>query len=239
MGIATSGPYFYELITNDYLEFTKEKPKSIFILVSPISFSSKADNFFAYHIHRYLQQPTSNIEIFYKYEKSIFDMYKKSIRKASGNLLKFFFTYEEIHYNISLKGYFPYNNNKVSNQKIIQETEDFYLPLKKETFNIHYFEYLKKYAEELSSKNITVVFYELPTNLLNNYFNDKYLYDYNISLKELKNKYIYLSNDLELKNTYFRNIDHMNKYGAEVTTLRMIEKLKDIKDLMYLFKNNN
>ena len=229
LGIATAGPFFYELIINDYLEFINTKPKSIFILVSPITFSILADNFSAYPIHRYLENPKTNEEIVFQFglPDEYINLFKKSVTKGIKNLINKKVKNEENY--TTERGFIP--SEITNNETIVQNTQYLYTPLKNENFNQQYFAYLKKIVRELETKGIKIVFYELPTNMLYEYFNSQYLLSYKSAIESLKSDYIFLSNELKLNNDCFRNIDHLNTKGAEIATKSIIEKIKNNEQL--------
>jgi len=226
LGTATAGPYFYELIINDYLEFTKVKPKSIFILVSPTSFSSRADNFSLFPIHRYLENPKTNEEIMLQYglTNQYLNLFIKSIRKGIENLISKR-TANEDNTVIEAKGWFTYKG--INSDKMVRLTQSKYIPFKNESFNQQYFAYSRKVVKQLEAKGIEIVFFELPTNMLEEYFNTQYLLSYKEAIERLKSNYIFFSNDLKLENECFRNIDHLNTKGAEITTQNLIGKIKE------------
>ncbi len=224
LGIATAGPYFYEIIINDYLEFVKSKPKSIFILTSPITFSSQADNFKVYPIHRYLERPISTEKIITQYDLELqyFDFLMKSVKKGVHNLFNW---KKETKQNelIKSKGFLA--SSVSNNDKTTRNSRHLYLPLKNEIFNQMKFEYMIKYSNKLQKLGIEIVYYELPTNMLDEYFSEAYLKSYKIALKKLKSKYKYVPNNLSLKNKYFRNIDHLNTVGARIVTHNLIDRI--------------
>ena len=224
LGIATAGPYFYEIIIDDYLEFVESKPKSIFILTSPMTFSSQADNFKEYPIHRYLEKPISNEKIIFQYdfELKYFDILTKSVKKGAHNLVKW---NKENKTNelIKSKGFLA--SSASNNDKITRNSRHLYLHLKNERFNQMKFEYMIKYLNRLQNKGIEIVYYELPTNMLNEYFSEIYMKSYKTALKKLKSSYRFIPNDLYLKNKYFRNIDHLNTVGARIVTHNLIDRI--------------
>ncbi len=224
LGIATAGPYFYEIVINDYLEFVKSKPKSIFILVSPMTFSSQADNFKVYPIHRYLQRPISNEKIItrYNFEFKYFDFLMKSVKKGVHNLFnwKKGIKSKEL---MKSKGFLA--STIANNDKIIHNSRHLYLPLKKERFNQIKFEYMIKYSNRLRDMGIEIVYYELPTNMLDEYFSEAYTKAYKTALNKLKSRYRFIPNNLSLKNKYFRNIDHLNTVGARIVTHNLIDRI--------------
>lgn len=231
LGIATAGVEFYELIINDYLANVKEYPKAIFILVSPMTFSSKSDNFSSYPIHRYLINSQSNIDIAFKYDriKEVLSFYKKSISKGLFNIFSLV-NHEEIKDTLSILNRGFVMSDEIVNKEIIQQTEYLYTPLANETFNFNKVEKLNKITNLLESKGIEIIYYELPTNKLNNYFSKGYLNDYNKVINRLKkkNKLLFVNDGL-FSDSNFRNIDHMNTSGSIITTKEVIKFLNNIK----------
>jgi hypothetical protein len=89
LSIAAAGPYFYELLVNDYIGSVKQKPKTVFILVMPNTFSEKVDDFYEIGIHRYLENSLSNEKIVQVYPDWTTYPYLlvKSFQKGVGNVL--------------------------------------------------------------------------------------------------------------------------------------------------------
>jgi hypothetical protein len=220
LGIASAGVQFYELITNDYLDNVKSIPKKVLILVSPMTFSSKSDNFSTYPIHRYLENEKSNFEVVFTFNRlnDILPFYKKSFRKALENLI--FLKAKQSSRKIN-KGYIP--SEKIVNNKIIENRGKLYLPLLKDEFDNSKIEYLLEFADKIKRRGSEVVFFELPTYKLKNYFNKNYLKSYKKSLKVIleKHQVISLNETIFTKNN-FRDIDHMNSSGAYLATKNII-----------------
>jgi len=230
LGIATAGPYFYELITNDYLIHTKTKPKFIFVLVSPMTFSNYADNFMIYPVHRYLEKQISNegIVVDYNLEAKYLDFLTKSVKKGLSNL----FLNKQKNFDkelIESKGFI--GSIVINNKKSLNNSEHLYLPLLSEEFDTKKFEYMIDYFIKIKEKGIEIVYFELPTNLSNNYFNKTYLKEYNEALKILESKSLLIPNNLKLENHFFRNIDHLNTEGAKLVTQNLINNIS--KDTLF------
>ena len=222
-GIGTAGPYFYDLVIKDYLLSTKTNPKFIFLMVSPRSFVS-SDDFSAYPIHRYLLQPKSNEHILFEYGqiKRYPELVAKSISKGITNLI----TDKPPNKDFSIlknKGYIP--TNEINSDSIVNSLQKFYGAWKTEDFDKEYFDRLEFVAKWLEKENINVVFFETPTNILNDYFSDDYLLEYKNAVTKIKANYFYISNDLELENKYYRDIDHLNSNGATIYSNHLIDRL--------------
>ncbi len=224
LGIATAGTQFYDLLLEDYYNNVNIIPKKVLILLTPMSFSAKSDNFKSYPIHRYLQNEKSNFYIILKYNRlrEAFSMYKKSAKKSFQLIL------EHKEKNISKtkrvnnKGYYP--SDKTVDNTIITKTEKLYTSFKKENFPMHKIDELLKLAHKIEKKGSEVIFFELPTYKLNNYFNNEYRADYNKGLIRLSVKYKLIRIDKNKFNKEnYRNIDHMNSSGAEIATKELIK----------------
>jgi hypothetical protein len=234
LGIATAGPYFYKLVVDDYL-LHATKPKAILLLVSPMTFSSKADNFAAYPIHRYLDTSLTNEKIMWRYSitNGYIDLMQKSFEKGFSHILKFKLKTKK---NLSScgdleirKGFVP--SNAILDRKVTRDTEYLYLDLKVDEFNKQKGEYLLSFAEELGKKGIHVMFYTLPTNRLENYFSDEYCNTYKDYIGQLQKKHVCIATELPEDNQYFRNIDHLNSIGAKRVTNELLLKTRNFKFL--------
>lgn len=228
IGIATAGVFFYELLINDYLQNVKKPPEIIFLLITPMTFSSKSDDFISHPIHRYLEDKISNFDIVFKYTgfESVVPLYKRSFKKGIKNIFKINISERQ---NLNLpyyKGHIP--SDKIINDKTIKSTEKLYLPFKNDHFNWEKVDLLIKIAENASEKDTEIVFFQLPTNLLDNYFSSEYLASYNKFLLKLKKEHnlILLDSGIFSEKNY-RNIDHMNSSGAKIATNQIIHFLHD------------
>lgn len=210
------------------MNHTNHFPQSIFILVSPTTFSSKSDNYVAYPIHRYLESPLSNLDIIIKYQhlNQLFSIYRKSFKKGLSNIFQLL-TNNLSQANITedIDRGFISSNISVT-KEIINKSKDQYQPLRNDKFDFKNISRLEKITQTLKSKDIEVIFFELPTNKLNDYFNTQYISDYEKTLKNLSNKNQLLRVDRMLfNNNHFRNIDHLNNSGAKIATKELIKFL--------------
>lgn len=225
LGIATSGVQFYNLLINDYYDHVRIFPKKVLLLVSPMTFSSKSDNFDAYPIHRYLEDEMTNLEIVFRFNRlgQLFSMYKKSLEKGLLYLSspRKSFCKESRMKN---KGFVP--SDKVVSLESISNDEHLYLPFKNESFDGSKVTDLLDIADYIKEKGSEVIFFELPTNKLSEYFSSDYLSEYQKGLDTIKQKYslIHVRTDLFMQEHY-RNIDHMNSSGATIATAEIIEYL--------------
>lgn len=236
LGIATAGPVFYELIIRDYLNSVQRKPKFIFLLLSPMTFSGKADNFLAYPIHRYLNASFSNLEIAFKYNRmsDLPVLYRKSLKKGITNLLK---KGPPIDYTdfYRFKGFLP--DSQTVTKEIIEKDEHEYTSFAKDKFQDEKTNSLLGIINELELKGIQVVLFELPTHLLESYFNQDYLKEYESAIKNLGKQNTVLKIDRSsFTSDDFRNIDHLNSRGSELATLMLLDEIQKHPDWMRMIR---
>lgn len=225
LGIATAGPFFYEILINDYLANCKKKPKSIYLLISPTTFSLMSDNFLAYPIHRYLENSISNEAATLKYDlyDSYLEMLQKSIKKGYNN---FFLKKNVIEKKDNLfnnKGFVKVTDT--CTDEIIKSTQKLYFPLTNDIFSKKKFNYLLNYAAKFKSQNIEIVFFDLPTNKLQSYINPTFIEEYNKEKNNLRKQFKFISIDSSIASSSFRNIDHLNFNGAKWATKKIITSI--------------
>jgi hypothetical protein len=225
LGIASAGVQFYDLIINDYLAKIESPPKKVLLMVTPMTFSSKSDNFNAYPIHRYLESPKSNFQVALKYNRinELLSMHKKSISKGIHNIISKASTIKSIPHDNN-NGFVP-SEEEVSN-KVISKEEYSYLPFKNDLFEKSKVEYLLDIASSVEKRGSEVVFFELPTYLLYRYFSKTYLDNYETALVQINESFelIRLNSRLFQKENY-RNIDHMNSSGSIIATKQIVNYL--------------
>lgn len=227
LGIATAGIEFYELIINDYLTHVNKYPRFLFLLVSPMTFSSKSDNYASYPIHRYLEKPISNFEIalrFNKYEE-LLSLYRKSISKSFSNLFSTSKPNSDDVFDTNSKGFVA--NNSVVTDQLIHRDQHLYTSFAYEKFNPKKLNNMINLTRSLESSGITVVYFELPTNKLRKYFNQDYLQAYESALQVLNRENGLFRIDTALfSDTNYRNIDHMNTSGSVIATHAILEYIQ-------------
>jgi hypothetical protein len=231
-GIATAGPYFYEVLIDDYIKSSKSLPKHIVFDISLLTFSSKSDNWSSYPVHRYLNYNLSNEYISVKYNliDKYFQLLQKSLSKGIANIfhrLKCYYRNERI-LNV-LKASDPKVCEIIDSkgfekvceyQNKIKEVKEFpiYKSIGNSEFDNKKAEYLKSLILKYSSLGIEIIVIYLPTNNLKNFFADKYKAEFqkfNEELRLNKNvKVIDVDSKLKLNDYDFRNTDHINCYGA-------------------------
>lgn len=245
VGVSTCSVTYYNVLINDYLNSVKNAPKSIFMLVSPMIFSSKSDDAMSNPIFRYLNKPISFEEYILTKDPKWITSYPKimatGISRTFVNSFNYFTTKDYCNYenNEMLKSKGFIFSDKVTNLKEELKTEHFLTPLRKNKFNTNKAAQLIKLAAQLEAKNIRVVFYELPYNKLYTYFNNAYLADYHDFVKKLSLQFTYLPVKLPLSNEYYRDQDHLNAQGASLACKEMIRIMRTDSKLNKLFWGQN
>ena len=225
LGIATAGPRFSRLLVQDYLKDVSVFPKEIFIQVSPISFSDKADNFEAYPIHRYLTHEISNEQLIAQIGDV--DVYVSLLRKSFSKGIKNIFNghqkRELLEFNSILRGHHP--SNTICTDSVIRKREKLYFDLKEEEFRQARFDELINLAYYIQKKGIDVTFFELPSNVLSDFFNTSYLSNYEKSVVTLDSNFRLIRIKSELSMENYSDIDHLNSSGAEIATNEIISQI--------------
>lgn len=228
LGIATAGIKFYDLIVKDYLEFAPQKPKTVFILVSPMIFSSLADNFVSYPVHRYLEKPLSNFELLMNFgdQSGILSICQKSFKKGALNLLSRKKGTSPIFDTLyKYKGYIR-SEGKVTPEIEAQGNKSL-SKLLNDSFDNNKINKLMRLTGQLEERHIRAVYFELPSYRLYQFFNKNYLKKYKAGLAILSKRNLYLKID---PSTFspddYRDIDHLNLTGSKKATSEIITSVK-------------
>lgn len=230
LGIATSGPFFNEIVINDFLSVHK-KPNYILIAIAYTTFSEVAsDSWDNYPIHRYLSNSLSNENIFIRYTdtKTYFQMLRRSFKKGTENIFNGKAGFDTLVLSDlkKTKGYFK-SIESTSNLKINQERELF-TPYLKSNYSERKENALLDLIARLKSRGIKVILLEPPTYQLGNFFSEEYKKRYSEFVYGLSDKSITILKDTV--NVYdsscFRNTDHLNFKGASVYTNYLKKSIK-------------
>lgn len=241
LSIAAAGPGFYELLVNDYIKSVKKKPKSVFILVMPNTFSEQVDDFYEIGIHRYLQTALGNEKIVSTYAawKTYPSLLIKSFQKGVKNLL--FMqraspaTVQQV---INDKGF--YRSDEQTSVEKEKKEAGLYSGLKLQRFQQDKLTSLQKFARALKEKGIMVVFFSLPGNKINTFFSSSYMDEYRNAAFKLKKEWKFIDvSDLQMDSSAYRNIDHINTHGASIVSSKLVSEIKNDAELMFLFKTAN
>ncbi|HXD92424.1 MAG TPA: hypothetical protein VNX01_04385 [Bacteroidia bacterium] len=242
LGVSTAGVNYYSVLINDYLKSAKQKPKSIFLLVSPMTLSEKTDDALNNPIYRYTNHPLSVEEYMFLHDPSLIKSYPKIIARSFSRTFVNLYTYFTSKQNycdkgenemFASKGFI--SSSKKSSFKDELKTNRFFLPFLKSQFDTVKAKKFLDLASELEGKNIKVVFYELPSNKLYSFFNATYLHDYASFITKLKQNHNFIFVDLKLKSDYYRDQDHLNADGATIASKEIIKQIKERKDLCELY----
>jgi hypothetical protein len=227
LGIATAGPDFYQLLLEEYLRSVSKKPDTIMLLISPTTFSTQADDWRDYPIHRYFQHPLTNEQIAIKFKvyRDYPIMVFNSVRKGLNNLLSRNSSTNQVETKRIYKYRGLYVDSTVTSDSLENSIMNLFTPLLKDHFDESGSEQLEKLAHQIKSMGIKVIFFEPPTFHLKKYFSPVFLDHYERFCNKLSKYYPVLRNNLNLDGQYFRNIDHTNTQGAYLYTSYLIENL--------------
>jgi hypothetical protein len=228
LGIATTGLNFYQLLWMEYSNTVKKLPDTVCILLSPMTFAGQADNWNEYPIHRYLQHDVSNEKVviqFNQWTDYPFLLFN-SCKKGITNLL----TRNPSKPDSSDFAYLYYNKGFVIDSSITSNESEkkitqFYTSLIKDKYSSNNTQRVLDLAAQVQDKGCAVIFYETPTNSLNNYFTKEYLNAYNKTLDEVALKHHLIRKPENFTRTDYRNIDHTNTQGAYKYTTYFIQSL--------------
>lgn len=237
LGIASAGPKFYGMMLRDYLAGVKQRPDTVMLLVTPMTFSRKADNWVDYPMHRYLHSPLSNEKLVLEYKafSDYLPMMVNSARKGFNNLLSKRKSVDRELAKIFLyKGL--YIDSTVTNDSIERATRPSYLSFLKDPFDQKGGTLLKNLADSLRRSGMAVIFFETPTHHLEHYFSGDFLNEYHSYLSRISRDYLLIP-AAEMPSVFFRNIDHANTQGAYRYTRYLISKLQAANSVAG--KNNN
>ena len=89
LGTMDAGPYYCDLIVDDYLATSGSQPKEILLCCSPLMFSNFADVWWRYPFHRYLNTPVSHEQVIMDYRplRTVHRMYRESAQKGALNMV--------------------------------------------------------------------------------------------------------------------------------------------------------
>ena len=225
LGVSTAGVYFYELVVDDYLEHIDKMPENILMLISPMTFSEKADAWASYPIHRHLNNAKSNLYIFGFYNLGPSELLK-SMRKSSLNGIAWMRGLKGTAKQDAefYKGF--YFDETTFNDSIYRETKHLYESLIDNDFPVDKLRYLIELAVKYKRLGINIIFHEAPSNVINQFYSEEFLADYQVALEAIKDEgFEVLPGGPELDGRYFRNIDHLNTLGAKRYTGLLIKQL--------------
>ena len=237
LSVAAAGPYFYELLINDYLRCVTKKPKSVFIQVLPSTFMSDIDNFSNIGIHRYLQYPVSNEKIAMAYNEwaSYPSLLLKSFQKGIRNLV-----YIEkaspviVKQTLSDKGF--YRSDEISSEAGEAVESQSRSKWKQQQFDTAKFNYMYRYIDSLKKHSVKVVLFSVSMNKLSDFFSRQYMSDYRNAVSKISSDNLFLNTDqLLLDRSAYRDSDHLNTHGAAIVTKTLIGEIFKNKELRQLY----
>lgn len=228
LGSPSAGPYFNQIITDDYLNGAKTPPGTIMLLMDPMMFASSADNWRLYRIHRYLREPLSHFALVKKfsawtdYPSLLLNSAEMGLRNIGRQLSGSRKALDVPDLN---RGFMP--SDEVVTEKIIRETKQYYTHLEDTHFDIEKVKHYQRYIQQLKDQGHEVILFEVPSHLVTAFLTEDYLISYEVALEYLAEAdHDILFNDLKLAENCYRNIDHLNSQGAAQLSASLIEKLK-------------
>jgi hypothetical protein len=159
----------------------------------PNTFSGKVDDFYEIGIHRYLETVLSNEEIVKKYAawKIYPSLLIKSFQKGVKNVL---FMQKaspaSIQQVINDKGF--YRSDEQTSVEKEKKEAGLYADLKLEEFQQDKLISLQKFSLALKAEGIAVVFFSLPGNKINTFFNSSFMTDYRNAELKLKKEWKFI-----------------------------------------------
>jgi len=240
LGTMDAGPWYCDLIVNDYIQTSGSPPKEILLCLSPLMFSNFADVWWRYPFHRYLNEPISQEEVIWEYRplRTVHRMYRESAQKGALNLVwsgdpqreidslrqqlrdRLGYTYNDNGSDIDPRNTMA-DSNRLKPQLAIAKTYSQYLFVPRKTPD--YFSMIERWQQQ----GIKVTIVEIPTCQTLPYYSKHFREQY-AQVKELiaeKNIPFVAKQDFEHNPLYFGDIGHLNRYGGREYTRYVIEKL--------------
>lgn len=240
LGTMDAGPWYCDLIVDDYIATSGSKPQHILFCCSPLMFSNFADVWWRYPFHRYLNTPISQEEVILEYRplRTVHRMYRESAQKGALNLVwqgddpaKIASITQQLHnrlgYTYSDDGSPIDSANTMANpkrfaaqEKIGKTYKDYLFMPRKHT---DYLALIEKWQN--LGINVTVV--EIPTCQTLQYYSSSYQQQYQTVLADLQKMEVDFVSKAEFAHNplYFGDIGHLNRYGGREYTKHVIKNL--------------
>lgn len=240
LGTMDAGPWYCDLIVDDYMATSKSQPDEILLCLSPLMFTNFADVWWRYPFHRYLNTPVSHEQVLKEYRplRTVHRMYRESAQKGALNLVwkgdpqhevdslrqqlrdRLGYTYVDNGSPIDPKNTMA-NEARFKQQEAIGKTYKDYLFVPRKMPD--YLSMIEKW-EALGIK-VTVV--EIPTCETEQYYVKSFIAEYNKLKDELVKREIPLvaKDDFAHNPLYFGDIGHLNRFGGREYTKYVLNKL--------------
>ena len=236
LGISGSGAQFLDLCFEHYFSSNQQMPRKVFINISPLTFSSYNDNFFAYPLHRYLCKKLSHEDLALRYNlyTSYFKMLRKSFFKGIKNLRtspRITNRYTKgIDKALGDRGFIE--NCKIATDESLEEDARFIKNVLKEvTFENSKVKLLEQLIKRIQSLGSEVYLMDIPTGNLSNFFDESYLEKYQqawVILKSQENIQLFQPTERAFTRQLYRDNDHLNCKGAIELTEELLKKLEKL-----------
>jgi hypothetical protein len=236
VSVAAAGPFFYEVLINDYLRSVTKKPRSVFIQLSPATFIDDIDDFSSFGIHRYLNYPLSNEKIVQKYGQwtSYISLLLKSFQKGIKNLIYIDKSTTPIaRQTIQFKGFYPSDD---ITSAVAEASQMKGRKWRSQHFDTARSNYLMRYINSLKKQGITVVLLTVPMNKLGDSFNTQFMNEYRHVLATVSaGNLLFDKNQMPLDSIAYRDIDHLNTKGASIVSKAVIADIFNDQSLRALY----
>ncbi|MBI2968256.1 MAG: hypothetical protein HYY40_10660 [Bacteroidetes bacterium] len=243
LGIATAGPYFMEIILDDFLNAAKKKPENVVMEISLLTFSDGSDDWVRYPVHRYLNRPLSNEYIAWHYGNLplYLNMMRKSLVKGTRNIFEktVYKNYDEYPYDtialeevVKNRGFYP--SNEALNDSVYRWQAALMKDYPGKSFLPEKQQKLFRIIEKLQRAGCRVIIIEVPNSEFEHFFNVTYKNEYDNLLKTLSQTdnvtFIRQPPDAEGEYSFseMRNITHLNTTGAKKFTKYLLKKLGEL-----------
>jgi hypothetical protein len=223
LAIATAGPYYYELMVDDYLRNAAIPPKAIIFNISLISLCGESDNWSSYPIYRYVRPPIRNETLLRTgyisldgYIRVMRSSFKNGAAKLVGVGGSESSKMEELERDAArLKGFQP--TDDIYADAMLVKYMAIYANLWRCTYLPSKEEQLWKLIDKYRFKNIEVILNEIPTFKLATFFNQPYKERYERLKAAMADRGVrIMGTGISLDPTCFSSPDHMNSKGAKI-----------------------
>jgi len=228
ISVATAGPVMYRIILDDFLRTCSIGENfRLGVVISPTTFSSLSDNFSVYPIHRYLNHPLSDFSLVLHKGGSLgIPYFRKKLNRSIKNVLTQNTAVAETCGNLKNRGFF--SSEVLFTDSIRKSSKHLYSGFTEHGFQSHKEEEFQNFLNYCSQLGLDIFLIELPTNQLDNFLDSDFKDSYKEFTDKLRTQHRYVDlTTLELNSQYYRNIDHLNKNGADRLTELLIGKIEN------------
>ncbi|MBV9988290.1 MAG: hypothetical protein JO301_11455 [Chitinophagaceae bacterium] len=240
LGTAAAGPYFTQLVVDNYLRNAKRAPKAVFCLLSPNLFLESMDDFKSYPVHRYLQPAMTNAAITRQFSlgaRAYAELTLNSFRKGLVNIFRIrSHTPNAASLSLQLhKGF--YSSDEITTEAKEKEEAPAMAWMRTAAFSGRKASALMDWAAQLRERGIEPVFFQLPSNKLEQFFSTRYLQSFDSLRSRIAQNYLLLDPPAAGPHE-FRNSDHLNRYGAALASYELLRQIDSNSRLRKLLRTD-